>query len=53
MGLLYLSTSDDNPKYLFTCKDGTHISSSFVCDFKPDCEDNSDEEFCGKWYKRK
>ena len=32
----------------FTCVDGGCIHMSYVCDFKQDCDDGSDEMFCGK-----
>lgn len=31
----------------FTCKPGECISQTLICDFKTDCENGSDEEFCG------
>lgn len=35
------------PDVLFNCTSGEHLPAGLVCDFKPDCEDGSDEEFCG------
>ncbi|KAK7482999.1 hypothetical protein BaRGS_00025776, partial [Batillaria attramentaria] len=32
---------------LFTCSNGhEHVTYTFVCDFRPDCSDASDEKFC-------
>lgn len=31
----------------FTCKPGECISPALQCNFKTDCENGSDEEFCG------
>lgn len=31
----------------FTCTSGECLSAQLVCDFKKDCKDGSDEEFCG------
>lgn len=31
----------------FTCTSGDCLSNKLVCDFKVDCKDGSDEEFCG------
>lgn len=33
----------------FSCNDNTTISSLLVCNFKKDCQDGSDEEFCGEF----
>lgn len=31
----------------FSCTSGQCVPAPLVCDFKEDCEDGSDEEFCG------
>lgn len=31
---------------LFLCADGSDVSSSVVCDRKPDCNDQTDELYC-------
>lgn len=31
----------------FSCTSGECLSAQLVCDFKEDCKDGSDEEFCG------
>lgn len=41
--LLVIVSSDGE----FNCTSGEHLSAGRVCDFKKDCEDGSDEEFCG------
>lgn len=35
------------PEGEFTCTSGECLSAQLVCDFKKDCKDGSDEEFCG------
>lgn len=34
----------------FRCKSGECLSNTLVCDFKTDCENGSEEEFCGKHF---
>ncbi|XP_044077011.1 MAM and LDL-receptor class A domain-containing protein 1 isoform X2 [Siniperca chuatsi] len=41
--LLVIVSSDGE----FNCTSGEHLPAGRVCDFKKDCEDGSDEEFCG------
>ncbi|KAK7480568.1 hypothetical protein BaRGS_00028144, partial [Batillaria attramentaria] len=31
---------------MFTCDDGNKLHYTLVCDFRKDCQDNSDEDFC-------
>lgn len=33
----------------FSCTSGECLPAGLVCDFKKDCKDGSDEEFCGKF----
>ena len=40
------TTTDDN---MFQCNDGSCVPIAKYCDFKPDCEDSSDEYMCGKY----
>ena len=36
---------------MYQCDNGKCISSSLYCDFEDHCGDNSDESYCGKYYK--
>ncbi|KAM6919232.1 apical endosomal glycoprotein-like [Xenentodon cancila] len=35
------------PDGTFTCTSGEYLPAQVICDFKRDCKDGSDEEFCG------
>ncbi len=44
---VYLVIVSPCPSGEFTCTSGECFSPALVCDFKTNCEDGSDEEFCG------
>ncbi|XP_034411292.1 MAM and LDL-receptor class A domain-containing protein 2 [Cyclopterus lumpus] len=46
--LLVLVSS--RPDVLLNCTSGEGLTAGLVCDFKTDCEDGSDEEFCGSCF---
>lgn len=41
--VIVLSCSEEE----FSCTSGSCVSAQLICDFKEDCEDGSDEEYCG------
>lgn len=43
------STDDNCPEIInqFQCENGRKISVNYVCNHADDCQDNSDEKYCG------
>ena len=47
--LYFTEYSRDDPS-VFVCHSGEAVSRKFVCDFKSDCFDGSDEAKCGECF---